>query len=78
MQLRQRIKRMENQITARDSEFCQCDENGSGNQKITWTNAHDGVLENPSAVEAEYCGVCKREINELVIIVNHVSAELTI
>jgi hypothetical protein len=77
MNIKSRLKKIE-EILNIDSELCQCDENGSGKQKVTWTDAHDGVLENPSAVEAEYCGVCKREINELAIILNHVSAELPI
>ena len=67
---------MENQLNG--GEFCQCDENGSGKQKITWTHAHDGVLENPSAVEVQYCGICSKQVNELTIVFNHVSAELPI
>jgi hypothetical protein len=68
---------MENQLTI-GGEYCQCKENGSGKQKITWTHSHNDVLDDPSAVEAEYCGVCKREINNLVIIVDYVSPKLPI
>jgi len=77
MNIKSRLKKME-EILSIDSEFCLCHENGSGKEKITWTDAHDGVLENPSAVEVQCCGVCKREINELVIIVDHITAELPI
>jgi hypothetical protein len=77
MNILTRLKKMENQLTI-GGEFCQCDENGSGKQKITWTDSHDDVLEDPSAVEAEYCGLCKKEINKFVIIVNYFSPELPI
>ena len=76
MSILSRLKKMENQLTI--GEFCQCDENGSGKQKITWTDAHDGVLENPSAVEVQCCGICAKQVDKLTIVFNHVSGELPI
>ena len=77
MNISTRLKRMENQLTI-GGEFCQCEENGGGKQKIAWTYAHDGVLENPFAVEVQCCGICAKQADKLTIVFDHVSAELPI
>ncbi len=66
MNIKSRMGKLEQKINL-SGKFCQCDENGSGQQRITWTDSHNDVLDDPSAIEAEYCGICKKEINNLVI-----------
>ncbi|MDQ3747912.1 MAG: hypothetical protein M3367_02685 [Acidobacteriota bacterium] len=64
---------MESQLT-NGFEFCRCYENRK--QKVTWTDAHDGILDEPTATDAEYCDNCCLEVNKFVVVVNYVTQEL--
>ncbi len=70
MQLRNRLKKMEQQLNISDNGFCAC----NGSMPIyTHTYADEGILRNPKDVEAEICGLCGRAVDKTVIVVDFTS-----